>query len=83
MDKESDSGARTGVPVQHAVLDRQHRFLSGERFANDRRKETGRRFVRPAGPHHDARQPNADAIDKAAPRIIGKQKLDDGFLRAV
>jgi len=30
-----------------------------------------------AGPHDDAGQPNADAIDKAAPRIVGKQKLDD------
>src|SRR5438105_2074107 len=74
MDKKSDRSARTGVPMQHAILNWQHSFLSGERFANDRRKETGRRFVRPAGPHHDARQPNADAIDKATPRIVGEQK---------
>jgi hypothetical protein len=83
MDQKSDRGAGAGMPMQHAIFDRQHRLLPGKRFANDRRKETRSRPVRLAGPHHDARQADADAVEEAAARIVGEQEFDRGLLRAV
>ena len=36
-----------------------------------------------ARPHADGRQPDADAVEEAAPRVVGEDQLADQFLRAV
>src|SRR5580698_6609906 len=76
VNKEADSRAWARMPVQHAVLNREQGLFTGERLADDRGEEPRGRLVRPAGPHHDAGQSYADAVDKAAPRVIGEQQLD-------
>ncbi len=48
-----------------------------------RGEEARGRLVRLARPDHDARQPNADAVEKAAAGVIGEQELDRRLLRAV
>ena len=35
VDEERDRSARAGEPVPHAFIDRQHRFLPGQRLADD------------------------------------------------
>ena len=83
MDQKADGRARAGVPVQHTLVDRQHRLLAGERLADDRRKETRTPpcSACPAAPRCSAA--DADAVEKAAPGVVGKQQLDHRFLRAV
>ena len=71
------------MPMPHAVLDRQHGLLAVKRLADDRGEEAGCRLVGLARPHHDGRQPDADAVEKAAAGVIGEQQLDDGLLGAV
>jgi len=72
VDEKSDRRAWAGMPMQDAVSDRQDRFLSVERFPNDAGEETRRCFVRFTRPHHDRWQSDADAFEKAAPRIISQ-----------
>src|ERR1700690_2221111 len=83
VDEKSNRRARAGMPMQHAVGDRQDRFLSVERLPNDAGEETRRCFVRFARPHHDRWQSDPDAFEKAAPRIISQQQFADRLLRAV
>ena len=83
MNEKADRRARARMRMQHAFGDRQDRLLAGERLADDAGKETRRRLVRLAGPHADRRQPDADAVEEAASRIIGEQQFADRLLRAV
>ncbi len=76
MDQEACRRAGAGVPMQHRICHRQHRLLPRQRLADDTGEETGRCLVRLARPHHDAREPDADTIDKAAARVVGEEKLD-------
>src|SRR3954449_4063894 len=57
--------------------------LPGERLADDAREEARGRLVGLARPHADRRQPDADAVEEAAPRVIGEQELTDRLLGAV
>src|SRR6516164_1649350 len=83
VDQKSGRGARTGVPMQHAVRDRKHRLLAGKRLTNDRGEEPRSGFVWLARPHHNARKPDADAGKKAAAGIVGEQKFNRRFLRSI
>ena len=83
MDEEADRRARAGVGMAHAVGDRQHRLLAGQRLADDAGEKAGRRLVGFARPHADGRQANADAVEKAAARIVGEQQFADRLLGAV
>ena len=56
---------------------------AGQRLADDAGEETRSRLVRLARPHHDARQPDADAVAEAAPGVVGEQRFADRLLRAV
>src|SRR5262245_31489962 len=71
------------MPVPHRVRDRQDRFLAGERLADDAGEEARRRLVRLARAHADGRQTQADAVEDAAPAVVGEQQLADRLLRAV
>ena len=81
--EEAHGRARAGVPVAHALRDGQHRFLAGQRLAQDAGEEARGRLVRLAGPDADGRQADANAVEEAAARIVGEQKLADRLLRAV
>src|SRR5439155_4445260 len=56
---------------------------AGERLADDPGKEARSGAVRLAGTHADGRQPERDALKKAAPAVVGEQQLVDRLLRAV
>ena len=58
-------------------------FHAGQRLADDAGEESRCRLVRLARPHHDARQPDADAVAEPAPGVIGEQRFADRLLRAV
>ncbi len=70
MDQEADRRARAREPVTHGFGDRQHRLLSGKRFANDGGEESGGSLIWSPRPDHDARQPDADAVDESAARVV-------------
>ena len=55
--------------------------LSGSRMIEE--KKPGRGLVRPAGPHDDVRQPDADAIEEATAGVIGEHQFDHRLLGAV
>ena len=65
VNEEADRRARAGVGVHHRVGDRQLRLLAVERLADDAGEEARRGLVRLARPHHDRRQPDADAFEDA------------------
>ena len=77
--------AARGLAYQWRTVlgDRQHGLLAGQRFAQDIGEEPRCRLIRLAGAHAYRRQPDADSIEKAAPRIIRKQQFADRLLRAV
>ena len=81
--RKFDGGARRRVGVPHVLGDRQHRLLAVQRLADDAGEEARRRLVGLAGPHADRRQPDADAVEEAAPGVVGKQQFADRLLRAV
>ena len=83
MKQEADRRARRGEPVAHALGHRQHRLLAGERLADDAGEEARRRLVRLSRAHADRRQADADAVEEAAPAVVGEQQLADRLLRAV
>ena len=83
VDEKADGGARARNPVPHVFRHRQHRLLADERLAHDVGEEAGRRLVGLAGPDADGRQADADAVEKAAARIVGQKQLADRLLRAV
>ena len=83
VQQEADRGARRSEPVAHGFRHRQHRFLAGERLADDAGEEARRRLVRLARAHADRRQADADAVEEAAPAVVGEQQLADRLLRAV
>ena len=56
---------------------------AGQRLADDVGEEARGRLVGLARPHADRRQADADAVEEAAPRIVGEQQLADRLLRAV
>ena len=62
---------------------RQHRLPADQRLAQDRGEEPRRGQVRLAGADADRRQPDADAVDEAAPAVVGQQQLVDRLLGAV
>ena len=65
------------------VGDRQYRFKPCERFADDAGEKTGGRLVRLAWTHADGGQADADAVEDAAPVVVGEQQFADRLLRAV
>ena len=75
--------AGRSVPVAHVVADGQDRLLARQRLPDDPGKKSGSRLVRRAGPHADGREPEADPVEKAAPRIVGQQQLANRLLRSV
>ncbi len=83
VNQEADRRARRGVPVADVLGHRQHRFLAGERLAQDVGEESGSRLVGKAGTDADGRQADADAVHEAAARIVGQQQLADRLLGAV
>ncbi len=83
MQQETGGGARRRMPVPHALLHRQDRLLPRERLADDAGEEARGGAVGLARPHADGRQADADAVEEAAPRIVGEQQLADRLLRAV
>ena len=83
VDQEADRRARRGMPVADVLGYRQHRFLAGERLAQDVGEESGRRLVGQAGADADGRQPDADAVHETAARIVGQQQFADRLLGAV
>ena len=83
MNEESDCRARAGVGVHHGVGDGKLRLLAVERLADDAGEEAGGGLVRLAGPHHDRRQPDADAFEDALARVVGEHLLAHHLLRAV
>ena len=56
---------------------------AGQRLADDAGEESRRRLVGLARPHHDRRQPDADALAEAAPRVVGEHRLAHRLLGAV
>ena len=58
-------------------------FDASQRLADDAGEESRCRLVRLARAHHDARQPDADAVAEPAPGVIGEQRFADRLLRAV
>src|SRR6266536_2769648 len=66
MHQKADRGPRARMGVAHALRHRQHRFLAGQRLADDRGEEAGRRLVGPARPHADRGKPQAHAVEKSA-----------------
>src|SRR5215510_15951498 len=83
MDKKAYRRTRARMRMSHGVRDRQKRFLSCQRLADNPREETGRRLVWLARPHANGRQPDTDAIKKSAPRIVGEQQFANCLLRSV
>src|ERR1700734_3798506 len=79
---ESTAAGR-GVPVADLVADRQDRLLACEGLADDAGKEPGGGLVGRSGAHADRRQAEADAVEEAAPRIVGEEKLADRLLGSV
>jgi len=57
--------------------------LARERLADDAGEKSRRGAVGLARAHADRRQAQADAVEEAAPAVIGKQQLADRLLRAV
>ncbi len=64
MAQIAHGGARAGKPVADAVVDGQHRFETGQGFADNAREEARGGLVGLAGAHDDGGQADADAIDK-------------------
>jgi hypothetical protein len=83
MQQKSDRGAGAGKPVPYVTADRQHRFLPGERLAQDVGEEPRSRQVRLARADNDGGQPDADAVHKPPPRIVVEEQLYDRLLCTV
>ncbi len=83
MKQEANRAARAHMPMTHRFIDRQDRFLSDQRFAENIGEETRCRLVWLAGTNADRRQANADAIQKTLAGIIREQQFADCFLRAI
>ena len=62
---------------------RQDRLLPDQRLAQDAREEPGRGLVRSPRTDADGGQPDPDAVDEAAPGVVGQQQLPDRLLGAV
>src|SRR5579883_2711796 len=83
VQQKADRRPGRRVRVAHLFRHRQHGRLTDKRLADDIGEETRCGKVRPAGSHAYCRQPDAHSVEKAAPRVIGKKQLADGFLRSV
>ena len=68
---------------QHLVADRQQRLLPLQRLADDAGEEATSRSIGLARPDHDRGEADADALDEAAPGIVGQQQFADRLLRAI
>src|SRR6266516_2275008 len=77
MDEETNRRARACMGVHHRLRNWQHGFKPGERFADNPGEEARCRLVRLTRSYHHARQADADAITKAAPRVGGEQRFAD------
>ena len=83
MNEKADRRPRAGMRMTDRIGDRQDRFHTRQRLTDDAGEETRRRLVGFARAYADGRQANADALEKAAPRVIGQQQFADRLLRAV
>ena len=79
MDQEIHRRARAGMRVHDDRGTGRMASCAGQRLADDAGEEARRRLVGLARPHADGRQPDADAVEEAAPRIVGKDQLADSF----
>src|SRR5215475_7615277 len=73
----------TGVPMQHALLDREDRLHPCQWLTNDRRKEARCGLVGLAWPNNNAWQANANAVEHAATRVVSDQQFADCLLCSV
>ena len=83
MHEETDGGTRRGMSMAHVERNRQDDILPVQRLANDAREKAGGGLVGFARPDADGRKADPDAVEEAAPRIVGQQQLADGLLRAI
>src|ERR1700723_3139959 len=81
--QELDRGSGRGVPVTNVLADRQDRLLACEGLANNAGEESGSRLVGQAGANADRGQAQPNAVEEAAPRIVGEPKLADRLLGSV